>query len=145
MVLSSHLPLPQEKGGGELFLTAVVSFCEVMCKAEVVYTAQRAMRPRDSELPMMLWSLKGYSTLQGENHLQTRSHKGFLPAAGNALPEATSSQMILSWLLPSTHRLPQNPGIWPLCSVTEEFRPQWLAQGSEKDEARSSPQAGGGG
>jgi hypothetical protein len=55
------------------------------------------------------------------------------------------SPWIFSWLLPSTHRLPQNPGIWPLCSVTEEFRPQWLAQGSEKDEARSSPQAGGGG
>lgn len=51
------------------------------------------------------------------------------------------SPWTLGWLLPSTHRLPQNPGIWPeqepLCSVTEEFRPQWLAQGGEKDEAKS--------
>lgn len=64
-----------------------------MCKVKVVYVAERALRPRHSEFPMMLWVFKRiYNTLEGEKKSSNKEPRR-LPSRGRKCPPRGSSSL----------------------------------------------------
>lgn len=78
-----------------------------MCKVKVAYVAQRALRPKDSEFPMMLWVFKRiYNTLEGKKTSSNKESQR-LPSCGGKFPTlagaSPDSTLTPSALTPSLH------------------------------------------